>query len=152
MAGVPGKNKITRGIRVSVDNSAGQAKDLSSDLVPGSLNGLGFKAGEIEMTGESETTGNYLPDRKENELSMQFYVNDTATTGSTTVLNGIPGTVVTVLVELGSLGAAPSTGDPTFSGEFCCLDVSVSSSGGKLIHSCSFKPSGATPPAWGTKA
>lgn len=152
MAAVPGKNKLSRAVTVSIDNSAAAAQVMSGDLIADSINGLGFTAGEIDMTGASNTVGNYLADRKENTLTMKFHANDTATTGATTVLNGIVGLVGTVLIEIGDAGAAPTTADLTFSGEFVCLGAPLSVEGGKLVHTVTFRPGTSTAPAWGTKA
>lgn len=144
------KDKLSRGIRIQVDDSGGTARDLSGDLIADTLSGLGFTAGEVDMTGASEGTGNYLADRLENTLSMQMHANNTATTGSTTVLNGIIQKVVTVTVQVGAAGAAPTTGDLEFEGEFTCLDVTLSVSGGSLRHNVVFRPGSGTSPAWGT--
>lgn len=144
------KDKLTRGIRISVDDSGGTLRDLSGDLVPGSLNGLGFSAGEVDMTGESNSVGNVLADRLQNTLTMRFHTNNTATTGATTVLNGIIQKVGTVTIQVGSAGAAPTTGDQQFSGEFTCLDVTIVPDGGKLVHQVTFRPGSSTAPAWST--
>jgi len=148
-----GKNKISRGIRLSWDDSGGNPQGLSGDLIPGSVSGPGFTAGEIDMTGESESALNYLADRKDNTVSAQFHMNDTATTGATTVTNGtVGGSAGTLTVQFGSAGAAPTTGDPEWEGEYVLLSNDVSINGGKAIHTCKWRPSGSTAPGWGTVA
>lgn len=146
------KDKLARGIRISVDDDAsGTQRDLSGDLVPGSLNGLGFTAGAVDMTGESDSVENTMADRKKNSLKMKFHANNTATTGASTVLNNIVGkSAITVTITIGAAGAAPTTGDLKFSGEFTCLGAPLSADGGKLTHDVEFQPYGSTPPAWGT--
>jgi hypothetical protein len=152
MAGVPGKNKIERGFRILVDNSAGSAQDLSGDLVPGSCKGGGVVLDEIEMTGVSNTVKNYLGGFGDAPIDAQFYMNDTATTGAFTVLKGITGLVGTVTLQWGSNGAAPSTGDPEWEGEYTCLAADLGMNGGKAVINAKFKPGSAVAPAWGTVA
>lgn len=145
-----GKNKLTRGTTIEIDDSGGTPRDLSGDLLPGSLNGLGFTAGEVDMTGESNTVQNFLADRKTNTLTARFHANDTSTTGATTVLNGIVQSAVTVTIKIGSGGAAPTTGDLKFSGEFVCLDAKLVPDGGKWVHEVTLRPTTSTAPTWGT--
>lgn len=147
-----GKNKIERGIKVLVDDSGGTARDLTTDLIPGSLSGLGVISGEIDMSGVTQDK-NYLADVSDTTLTMNFHMNNTAATGATTVLNGIVGgAAVTVTIQFGENGVAPDTGDPEWEGEYICMSAPVSADGGRLIHSCTFRPTGSTAPAWGTVA
>ena len=147
-----GKNKLSRGVRVWVDDAAaGTARDLSGDLVPDSLSGLGFNADLIDMTGESEAVENGMGGRKKNNLKMKFHANDTASTGASTVLHGIEGvSEITVTVQIGDAGAAPEAGDLEWAGEYTCLSATLSQDGGRLTHECEFAPYGSTAPAWGT--
>jgi len=128
------KDKLSRGVRIWVDDAAlGTARDLSGDLIPDSLSGLGFNADLIDMTGESEAA------------------NDTASTGASTVLHGIEGlSSITLTVQIGSAGAAPVAGDLEWEGEYTCLSATLSQDGGRLTHDCEFAPYGSTAPAWGT--
>lgn len=145
-----GKNKLTRAVRLSWDDSGGTARDLSGDLIADSLNGPGFSAGEVDMTGASETVGNYLADRLENTVTARFHMNDTATTGASTVLNGTLQTVGTLTIQFGENGAAPAAGDLEWEGEYVLLQAPVSTDGGKLVHDCTWRPSGSVAPDWGT--
>lgn len=145
-----GKDKLGRGITISIDDSGGTARDVTGDLIPNSLNGLGFTAGEVDMTGTGEDM-NYLADVKDMNLTMQFHANDTADTGATTVLNGIiGGSAGTITVQVGSGGASPTTGDLELEGEFVCTGAPLSVQNGRLVHQATFRPSGSTTPAWGT--
>jgi len=148
------KDKLSRGVRLFIDDAAlGTARDVSSDLVPDSLSGLGFNADLIDMTGESDAVENGMGGRKKNNLKFKLHANDTATTGASTVLHGIEGlSSITVTVEIGSAGAAPVTGDLSWTGEYTCLSATLSQDGGRLTHDCEFAPYGSTAPAWGTKA
>lgn len=144
-----GKNKTERGFRILVDNSAGAAQGLTGDLVPGSLTGGGITLDEVEMTGVSEAVKNYLFGHGNSEITGQFYLNDTATTGAFTVLKAAPYTG-TITLQWGSTGAAPTAGDPEWEGEYVILSSGVSFNGGAAIINARFLPTGSTAPAWGT--
>lgn len=145
-----GKNHVERSFRILVDDSGGTARNLSGDLVPGSVSGGGLTFDEAEMTGVSETVKNFLAGHANSEISANFHMNDTATTGATTVLNGKVGSAGTVTLQWGQAGAAPTTGDPEWEGEYVLLSNNIQLDGNKHVHACVFKPSGSTAPAWGT--
>ncbi len=144
-----GKNKVERGFRILVDNSAGSVQGLSGDLVPGSLAGGGITLDEVELTGVSEAVKNFLWGHGNSEITAQFYLNDTATTGAFTVLKAAPYTG-TVTLQWGSTGAAPTTGDPEWEGEYVILSSAAAMNAGAAIINARFLPTGSTAPAWGT--
>lgn len=144
-----GKNKVERGFRILVDNSAGSAQGLTGDLVPGSVQGGGITLDEVELTGVSESVKNFLWGHGNSEITAQFYLNDTATTGAFTVLKAAP-YVGTVTLQWGSTGAAPTAGDPEWEGEYVVLSSGAAMSGGAAIINARFLPTGSTAPAWGT--
>ena len=146
------KDKLSRGTRIMIDDAAnGTARDLSGDLVPDSISGPGYNAPFVDMTGESDAVENGMADRKKHNLKCKFHANDTASTGASTVLHGIEGvSQITVTVQIGSAGAAPTTGDMEWEGEYTCLSATLSQEGGRWIHDCEFMPYGSTAPAWGT--
>jgi hypothetical protein len=147
-----GKNKIERGFRLWWDDSGGTPRDLSGDLVVGSVSGGGLTFDEADMTGVSETVYNFLAGHANSEVGGNFHMNDTATTGASTVLNGTQGSVGTLTLQWGDAGAAPTTGDLEWEGEYVLLNNSISLDGNKHVHNCTWKPSGSTAPAWGTVA
>ena len=149
-----GKNHVERSFRLLWDNSSDAQKDLTGDLVPGSVSGGGFTFDEADMTGVSETVYNFLKDRGSAEVSARFHMNDTATTGSTVVLNShdTGAGTGTLTLQWGQSGAAPTNGDPEWEGEYVLLSNNITFDGNKAVHNCVFKPTGATPPAWGTVA
>lgn len=159
MAGVPGKNKIERGFRIWWDDlgtGAGTRRDLTGDLLAGSVSGGGLTFDEVSKHGVSELVKNFLAGHATSEVSAQFHVND-ATNRATPVLNGsMPSTTVagigTLTLEWGSNGAAPSTGDLCWQGEYLLVQNNLSFSGGDAIHNCKWVPTGATPPSFGTVA
>ena len=145
-----GKDKVEKGFRLYWDDSGGTARDLSGDLVPGSVSGGGLTFDEADMTGVSETVRNFLAGHGDSEVSARFHLNDTATTGATTVVNGSNGGTGTLTLQWGSDGAAPTTGDPEWEGEYVLLSANVVLDGNRHIHECRWKPTGSTAPAWGT--
>ncbi|HUW78767.1 MAG TPA: hypothetical protein VMV52_08480 [Candidatus Nanopelagicaceae bacterium] len=144
-----GKNKVERWIRVWFDDATPTARDLSGDIVPGSMSGIGGKSfDEVEMTGISEAHKNFLSGHWSHQFSCQFYVNDTASTGAHTVLIAREGAVGTLTIQLGS-GAAPAASDPEWEGEYCLIECPVVLAGNKPVIAARFIPSGSVAPAWG---
>lgn len=153
MAGVPGKNKIEKGFRILIDDSGGVARDLTGDLIPGSLQGGGVTLDKVDMTGVSDAVKTALGGQGQAPITAQFHMNNTETTGAFTVLKDILGDAVTVTLQFGSLGAAPDTGDPEWEGEYVLLQNSINLSGGRGIITAMFEPmAGESAPAWGTVA
>ena len=150
MANVLGKNKVERGFRIWFDDTVPTARDLTGDLVHGSVTGGGFIFDQADMSGVSETVRNYLAGHAESPVSARFHMNDTATTGSTTVLNAQNGLAGTITLQYGSLGAAPATGAPEWEGEYVLVQNNIVLDGNKFVHDCLFLPTGSTAPAWGT--
>ena len=151
-----GKNKIESGVRFWFDDTAGTARDLSSSLVPGSLSGPGFTRSEVSLRGVSETAEGYYGDVRDNQVSAQFFLDDTATTGSHTVLSAQIADATgegTLTIQFGSGGAAPVATDPEWEGEYVLVAYDLSVSGGGVVTSATFRPqAGVTAPAWGTMA
>lgn len=145
-----GKNKVARSIRLWIDDSGGTPRDVSGDLVPGTLAAGGLLFEEAEMTGESETVRNFLTNHATAPISCQLRVNDTADTGSYTVMQGNIGGTGTLTAEWGESGAAPTTGDIDWSGEYAYMGMPISISDGGAVMDCTFLPTGGTAPAFGT--
>lgn len=144
------KDILERFITVTIDDSGGTARDLSADVVPGSMNGLGGKIyDEIEMTGISDSHKHFLAGFWSHEFTAQFYMNDTATTGAFTVLSNIVGSVGTLTIAFGT-GAAPTGGDPEWEGEYLLPEDPVQIAGGKAVLAVRMIPGSSTAPSWGT--
>lgn len=147
-----GKNKIERGFRIYFDDSGATARDLSGDLVAGSVSGGGKQYEQVDLMGVSEAFHNFLANFWDSEISAQFHLNDTATTGAFTVLSNQEGGTGTLTLQWGSAGAAPTSNDPEWEGEYVLLGAPVSFSGGAGIMTATWKPTGSTAPAWGLVA
>ena len=150
-----GKNKVERSFRVKFDDSSGAVQDISGDLLPGTFTGGGLIFDRAEMTGVSDAVKNFLAAHPMSELSGQFHLNDTATTGAHTVfisqigVNGAAG-LNTLTLEWGQSGAAPTTGDPDWEGEYILISMPLSMSGGKTIMTATWLPVTSAVPVWGT--
>lgn len=150
-----GKDKIETGLRLLWDDSGGTARDLSADLVPGSLSGPGLSHDEVELTGVSNDVKQYLAGHATANTQARFFLNDTSSTGAFTVLTNNSGnnTNGTLTVQFGSAGADPTTGDPEWEGEHILMKATVVMDGGRAVLDCSWQPkAGAAIPAWGTVA
>lgn len=146
-----GKNKVERWFRVWFDDSGTTARDLSGDLLPGTITGGGRTLDEVEMTGVSDEFKNFLSGHANSEIGGQFYMNDTAVTGAFTVLNGAIGIAGTLTLQYGS-GATPAAGDPEWEGEYILLSADVALAGNKPVLNARWLPSGSAAPAWGVYA
>lgn len=144
------KDILERFVTVTFDDSGGTPRDLSSDIVPGSINGLGGKVfDEIEMTGISDAHKHFLAGQWSHEFTAQVYMNDTASTGGHTVVKGMLGAVGTLTIAFGT-GGAPASGDPEWEGEYLLIEGPAQVAGGKLVHACRWIPGSSVAPAWGT--
>lgn len=146
-----GKNHVEKSIYLFFDDSGGTARNLSGDLIPGTLSpGGGLVMDEVDMTGVSQTVKNYLAGHADSTITGKFHFNDTATTGSHTVTKNMVGAVGTLTIQYGQNGAAPTTGDPEWEGEYLLVSAPVTVEGGRTVITCTWKPGSSTAPAWGT--
>lgn len=149
-----GKNKIETGVTLNYDDTGGTARDLSSSMVPGSLAINGYSYEQVGIRGVSEALDNFLAGFASLDISAQFYMDDTATTGSWTVLSAQNGanasTGYTMTIAFGSNGASPTTGDPELELDMLLTGLPVSISGGAVICTATWVPKTGTIAAWST--
>jgi len=138
-----GKDKIETGFRILWDT-----KDLTGDLIPGSVTGGGKVLDEVDMLGVSETVRNFLAGHASAPVSARFHMND-ATNRSFNVLKDDHGVVATLTLQWGSNGAAPTAGDPEWEGQYVCFGFPMGMDAGRSVMDVTWQPSGSTPPAWG---
>ena len=147
-----GKNHIERSFRIYFDDGV-TARDLTASLIPGSVTGGGKMLDEVDMTAVSDTMKSYLAGHADSEVSAQFHLDDTATTGAFTVLMGMEGTGGTLTLQWGQSGSAPTTGDPEWEGEYVLMQADCAINGGKAVINARWRPqAGQTAAAWGTVA
>lgn len=148
-----GKDKIERGFRLTWDDSAGTPQDISHDLIPGSSGNVGgYTAEEIDMTGLTQAIRNFLTGFSASEVSARFHMDDTATTGAHTVLVNSQGDTGTLTLEFGINGAAPTTGDPVWEGEYTLMSSQATQDAGRFVIDARWLPApAAADPLWSTK-
>lgn len=147
-----GKDKIERGFRIWWDDSGGTPRDLTGDLLPGTISGGGLAYDEADMTGVSARVRTFLAGHATSEIAGQFHMNDTPTTGATTVLNATQGLPGTLTLQWGANGAAPDTGDISWVGEYVLIAMNLQLAGNTFVHNCRWLPTGSTDPDWDTVA
>lgn len=147
-----GKNKLEKGFVILVDDSGGTPRDVTCDLLIGTVAGGGVVLDEVDMTGVCNSVYNYLASYGTSEMTATFYMDDTATTGAHTVFIAANGYVGTVTFQYGSSGVAPTTGDPEWEGEYTYFVGEMKIDGGKWAFDVTFKPGSSVAPAWGTVA
>lgn len=145
------KDILSKYVRFWFDDSGGTPRDLSADLLPDTLSGVGLDYEEVDMTGQSYDIKAALGGQADGTITAQFYMNDTASTGAFTVINGMVNSSGTLTIQYGT-GAAPTTGDPEWEGEYTLFSAPVGLNGGRAVLDCTFKPSPSSSPAWGTMA
>lgn len=143
------KDILGRHVRFWADDSGGDARDLSDDLVPDTLSGIGLTPEEVDMTGQSASIKQARAGVSDSSVTGQMFMNDTATTGAFTVMEGIQGSEGTLTVQFGT-DAAPATGDPEWEGEYVLFDLTIGVTGGAAVMNFLFKPAPGSTPAWGT--
>ena len=143
------KDILGRHVRLWIDNSVGVRTDLSDDLVPDTLSGIGLTPEEVDMTGQSASIKQARAGVSDSSITGQMFMNDTVTTGAFTVMEGIQGSEGTLTVEFGTDGA-PVTGDPDWEGEYVLFDLTIGITGGAAVMNFLFKPAPGSTPAWGT--
>ncbi|MFQ5433845.1 MAG: hypothetical protein ACE5FD_03125 [Anaerolineae bacterium] len=136
-----------RWIRVSVDDSGGTPRDISSDVT--NIDGSGLTYDETDVTGYSDGWHNVTLGHPDATVTITGPFNNTASTGSHTVFSGIVGlqsATITLTVQVG-IKAAPTTGDPKWEGEYYCTSYLVN---GDATYTAVLRPAGSTVAAWGT--
>jgi len=135
---------------ISIDDSGDTPRDVSSDVK--SID-IPDEYGELDATGFSDGAVNSIAGMPQFNVEISGMFNALADTGLFTVLSGIVGKgAKTLTVQVGQ-GAAPTTGDPEFEGEFWCQKMNISSTPqGDASITTSLRPHGAVAPAWGVVA
>ena len=134
---------------VSVDNSSGTATDISDDVtsveIPDTF--------DMHDVAGMEAVHHFVPGQEVQEITLNGNFN-AASNQSHAVLSGIVGKTdgSTVTIAIGA-NAAPTTGDPEFSGEFVCDNYQVTiPNSGPATWTAHFSKYGSTAAAWGTKS
>ncbi len=104
------------------------------------------------MSGFGDAAHHVINGQLRAPVTLRGYVTTTATTGTHTVINGAfaAGSQVTLKVDVGN-NAAPTTGDPEYSGEFYVASYVPAIENGKAVtFTAMLNPAQGTAPSWGT--
>ena len=132
-------------IRVWVDDEVPTIRDISPSVTDVTMP---ITSNNTDVTGYSDGVINFTMGQPGQPISMSGVFSNTGDTGSHDVLSVIVNQAtptVTVRIEVGIL-AAPSGTDPTYEGEFLCVDYTVN---GDLTWNAEFIPGSSTAPTWG---
>lgn len=147
MAALSGDNIV-----VKMDDSGGTLRTFADGEIT-SVD-LGLSAKQHDVTGFGDAVQKFIPGQKMAPVSIKGYLTTTALTGTHTVIQGAfaAGSQVSLVVQVGQ-NAAPTTGDPEFTGEFYVESYKpVINYGGAISFAATLKPAIGTAPAWGQVA
>lgn len=137
-------------LQVLLDDSGSTQRDISNDV--NSID-IPIEHAELDYTGFLHAIENMGAGMPSMNIEMAGDFNNTASTGSHTVLSGIIGdnSGHTLTVRVGN-GAAPTTGDPEIELEVIVTKYNISATPkGKTQFVASLRPyDPSTVPAWGT--
>lgn len=146
----------SRYITVTLDDSAGTPRNITNSIT--SIGGIGLNYDQVDVTTLADSVMQYLAGRGDAAISLGGAFNNTAVaavpneSGAHPVLSSLNGanTAATLTIAIG-IRAAPTTGDPKFSGEFICTSYVLSGDLQSANWSAELKPAfGVAQPAWGT--
>lgn len=146
----------SRYMTITLDDSAGTPRNITNSVT--SIGGIGLAFDQVDVTTLADAVKQYLAGRGDAAISLSGQFNNTPVaaapneSGAHPVLSSLNGanTAATLTIAFG-VRAAPTTGDPKFSGEFTCLSYTLSGDLQNLTWTAELKPAfGAAQPAWGT--
>jgi hypothetical protein len=137
---------------VKLDDSSGTLRtfangDITAVDLPQSFD-------QHDITGFGDTAHHFINGQINAPVSLRGFLTTTATVGTHTVIKSAfaAGTQVSLKVAVGN-NAAPTTGDPEYSGEFYIESYRPVMEPGKAVQFvATLKPAIGTAPAWGTMA
>jgi len=135
---------------VKMDDAGGTLRtfadgDISSVDIP-------LTYDQHDVTGFGDDVHNVINGQLQAPVAIKGYLTTTADIGTHTVIQGAfaAGAQVSLEVQVGQ-NAAPTTGDPEFTGEFVVESYQpVIESGGAVTFTANLKPATGTAPSWGT--
>ncbi len=135
-----------RWIKILLDDTGG-ARDISGSTL--SVDGVGLDYDTTDVTAYSDGVHYFTLGHPGSEITLTTVFDNTATTGSHTVLRqivGIESQTFTLTVSIG-IKVASTGGDPEFEGEYYCRSYVLS---GDMTGTAVLVPGSSTAPAWGT--
>lgn len=144
---------VSKWVAFKIDDSGGTLRSIAVD----SINGVGLTYDESEVTAFFDAVKNVLPNHPDVQITITGPFDNTASTGSHTVLSGVNGgnTPLSMDIQIG-MRQAWEAGEPQFG-------ITSSSTSGMLVtnytvdmttmkYTANIRVMGPTAPAWGTAA
>lgn len=135
---------------VKLDDSGGTPRQFADgDILSVDL---GLTSDQHDVTGFGDAVHRFINGQLNAPVTLRGYVSTTANTGTHTVIKGAlaAGSQVTLEVQVGN-NAAPTGGDPKYSGEFYVRSyVPEIRTGGAVMFTAMLQPATGTAPVWGT--
>lgn len=132
-----------KGAVIAVDDSAGTPRTISSAVESYEIE---YGVNPEDVTGMGDGSINYIPGQRVIGVTLTLFWDTTATTGATTVLNGIIGSTTSKTLTI-----TPESGATAFSGEFMCDGITPSgeAAGSPIkLGSVHFSVMGSVAPGW----
>jgi hypothetical protein len=134
---------------VKLDDSGGTLRtfangDITSVDVP-------LTNDQHDVTGFGDAAHKFINGQLQAPVTIKGFLTTTANTGTHTVIKGAhaAGSQVSLEVQVGN-NAAPTTGDPKYTGEFYVESYKPTIENGKAVmFEATLKPATGTAPAWG---
>lgn len=131
-----------KGAVITIDNAAGSAQDVSTDIISYEIE---EDVQKLDVTGFSDGSVNHIPGLPVVGITFDFLYDTATTSGATTILRGIlnSSTSKTVTVK-------PESAGQTLTGEYMLDGLKTSGTPtGEIKHgTCHFSVMGSTKPTW----
>lgn len=137
-------------VLVKLDDSGGTLRTFAEGDIMSIDLGMNFD--QHDVTGFGDSAHKVINGQLNAPVTLRGYLTTTALTGTHTVINGafVAGTQVSLEVQVGN-NAAPTSGDPKYTGEFFIESYKSSLETGKAVtFEAILKPATGAGPTWGT--
>ena len=135
---------------VKMDDSGGTLRQFADgDIVSVDLP---LTNDQFDVAGFGDAVHKFINGQMQAPVTLRGFLTTTANTGTHTVIKGAfaAGSKVRLEVQVGQ-NAAPTTGDPKYSGEFYVESYRPSlQTGGAVMFQATLKPAIGLAPVWGT--
>lgn len=137
-------------VRVKMDDAGGTLRTFADGDIT-SVD-LGLTYDQHDVTGFGDAVHNMINGQLQAPVTLKGYLTTDSPSGTHTVIQGAfaAGVQVSLEVEVGQ-NAAPTSGDPKYSGEFIVANYTPAmASGGAITFTATLNPATGTAPVWAT--
>jgi hypothetical protein len=137
-------------IQVHMDDAAGTLQTFNDGDI--TMVDLGLTYTQHDVTGFGHDAQRFINGQMQAPVTIKGFLTTDATVGTHTVINSAfqNGAQVTLQVDIGQ-NAAPTTGDPQYSGEFIVESYKPAiENGSPVTFEATLKPADGSAPIWGT--